>query len=175
MVENQKIDDIKSVLRRLGVKTSNQGYQYTAYGILLALKNKDSLAYITKSLYIDIAIEFHTSWKCVERNIRTIVDSIWKTDNVELLTQICNGNRIPRPANKEFFNLMCQYFERKSLKETSKKESSNPGRCSQTGMDCLQLASLQKEILSLQKEIQELNHTISWMHDLIWELLAKMK
>ena len=116
-----EIDDIKSVLRRLGVKTSNQGYQYTAYGILLALKNKDSLAYITKSLYIDIAIEFHTSWKCVERNIRTIVDSIWKTDNVELLTQICNGNRIPRPANKEFFNLMCQYFERKSLKETSKK------------------------------------------------------
>ena len=111
----------------------------------------------------------------MERNIRTIVDSIWKTDNVELLTQICNGNRIPRPANKEFFNLMCQYFERKSLKETSKKESSNPGRCSQTGMDCLQLASLQKEILSLQKEIQELNHTISWMHDLIWELLAKMK
>lgn len=170
-----EIDDIKSVLRRLGVKTSNQGYQYTAYGIFLVLKNKDSLAYITKSLYIDIAIEFHTSWKCVERNIRTIVDSIWKTDNVELLTQICNGNPISRPANKEFFNLMCQYFEKRSLEESSCKETTHPGLCPQTGTNCQQLETLQQKILSLQKEVQDLNHTITWMHDLIWELLKKDK
>lgn len=170
-----EIEEIKSVLRRLGVKTSNQGYHFTAYGILLVLKNKDYLSFITKSLYIDIAIEFHTSWKCVERNIRTIVDSVWKTDNIELLIEICNGTHTTRPINKEFFELMYHYFEKLASEKKSGNEINPSDCCSKTGLHCQQLELLGEKLLSLQEENRHLNDTIAWMHDMIWELLKTNK
>ena len=75
--------EIKSTLRRLGVKTTNRGYSYVTYGILLTLKDKNYLEYITKNLYVDIAHNFNTSDLCVERDIRTTVEAIWNTDDTK--------------------------------------------------------------------------------------------
>ncbi len=100
---------IKAILRQLDVKSSYQGYNYVVYGIELVLKDQGRLKYVTKLLYPDIAVKYHTSWKCVERNIRTVVRAVWKTDNPELLTTICGGAKLERPNNCQFFQIMSQY------------------------------------------------------------------
>lgn len=102
---------IKKTLRMLGVKTSNCGYSYIAHGVVLTLGDESYLEHITKGLYVDIARQFRTSPGCVERDIRTAVESIWRTEDRELLAKICGGTPgMRRPPNGKFFEMMHGYF-----------------------------------------------------------------
>lgn len=66
-----------NLLRRLGVNNSYVGFRYTVYGVIRAIANPELLIYISKGLYVEISAEYHTSIGCVERNIRTIISTIW--------------------------------------------------------------------------------------------------
>lgn len=88
-----KEEEIKKVLRRFGVQASSRGYSYIAYGISLISEDVSGLEYITKGLYMDIAYRFNTSAACVERDIRSAVEDIWKTEDSDLLTEICGGEQ----------------------------------------------------------------------------------
>ena len=147
--------EIKSTLRRLGVKTTNRGYSYVTYGILLTLKDKNYLEYITKNLDVDIAHNYNTSDLCEELDIRTTLEAIWNTDHTELLMEICDGVSIPkRPANKRFFELMHDYFTRIADKNSKKS-------CSEcTEEQCPQLKRLHKRISELEKENAHLTHML---------------
>lgn len=152
-------NEIKNTLRRLGVKTSNHGYSYITHGILLTLQDKSYLEYITKNLYVDIAHHFNTSDSCVERNIRTVVEAIWKTEDTELLMEICNGVSIPkRPANKKFFELMYDYFTRIPDKNTERLCSDGSSEC--TEEQCPQLRRLHERISELEAENAHLTHML---------------
>ena len=76
---------IISTLDSFGVNRSYTGYDYVIHSLLLIIEDSDRLNCITKSLYLDIARHFHTSWNCVEKNMRTIVTSVWNSHNTELL------------------------------------------------------------------------------------------
>ena len=101
---------ISAVLRYLGVGQSYQGYEYVVDGIRLVLEDSDRLKYITKSLYPDIAKKYHTSWNCVERNIRTVIDVIWRQDNEKYLLEIWGDRAEEKPKNVQFFELMSSYI-----------------------------------------------------------------
>lgn len=155
-------EEIKNTLRRLGVKTSNCGYSYVSYGILLTLKDKSYLEYITKNLYVDIAHNFHTSGNCVERDIRTTVEAIWQTEDTALLMEICNGVPISkRPANKKFFSLMYDYFTKISNADAERghKEFSADFFCDKLGGPCTKLQDMYEELLWLRKENNRLINT----------------
>ena len=79
---------ITSILDSLGANKSYTGYDYVVYGLLLMLEDKESVTCITKSLYIDIAKQYNTTWNCVEKNIRTVVKSVWNSMNSDLLKLI---------------------------------------------------------------------------------------
>lgn len=97
-------------LDSFGVNRSYTGYDYVIHGVLLLIEDRDRLGCITKSLYLDIASHFHTSWNCVEKNMRTVVTSIWESHNTELLDLIFNkSNRDRKPTNKEFMKYMYDY------------------------------------------------------------------
>lgn len=66
-----------NLLRRLGVNNSYVGFRYTVYGVIRAIANPELLIYISKGLYVEISAEYRTSIGCVERNIRTIISTIW--------------------------------------------------------------------------------------------------
>lgn len=101
---------IISTLDSFGVNRSYTGYDYVIHGLLLIIEDSDRLNCITKSLYLDIARHFHTSWNCVEKNMRTIVTSVWNSHNTELLEVIFNkSNRDKKPTNKEFLKYMYDY------------------------------------------------------------------
>ena len=102
---------IVDTLDYLGVNKSYLGYDYVVYGMLLTLKDKEYATYITKSLYLDIAKHFDTSWNCVEKNIRTVINAVWNSENVELLELIFKkSSGAKKPTNKEFFRYMYEYI-----------------------------------------------------------------
>ena len=104
---------IISTLDSFGVNRSYTGYDYVIHSLLLIIEDSDRLNCITKSLYLDIARHFHTSWNCVEKNMRTIVTSVWNSHNTELLDVIFNkSNRDKKPTNKEFLKYMYYYVIR---------------------------------------------------------------
>lgn len=101
---------IKQTILHLTGKQSYKGFNYVVYGIALSIEDSEQLKYISKSLYIDIASKFNTSQKNVERNVRTVIDVIWRNKNNELLKKICNGKVSSKPTNKNFFIMMSEYF-----------------------------------------------------------------
>ena len=150
--------EIKEVLRRLGMGTSSCGYSYIAYGMTLALRDESCMEHITKELYVDIAHRFGTSVGCVERDIRTAVETVWRTEDRELLTELCGGTpAAKRPTNKEFFRMLYGYFTK--LPDGSWDGIMKPPVgfwCSRNGRECPQLKTLQDEIGRLMEENRRL-------------------
>ena len=102
---------ITSILDSLGANKSYTGYDYVVHGLLLMLEDKESVTCITKSLYIDIARQYNTTWNCVEKNIRTVVKSVWNSMNSDLLKIIFKrSTKEKKPTNKEFFKYMYDYI-----------------------------------------------------------------
>ena len=108
----------KSILHQLGIGKSYSGYNYILYALELIEQDESVLTGITKVLYIDIAREFHTSDTCVERNIRKVIEVIWKHSetNKSLIIKIF-GNKfgVNKPSNKDFLELLYEYVKSHDL------------------------------------------------------------
>ena len=108
----------KGVLHQLGIGKSYSGYDYILYAIELIEQNESVLTGITKILYIDIAREFHTSDRCVERNIRKVIEVIWKkseTNQTVILEIFGSKYKVYKPTNKEFLELLYEYIKSHNL------------------------------------------------------------
>ena len=108
----------KGVLHQLGIGKSYSGYDYILHAINLIEQNERVLSGITKILYIDIAREFNTSDSCVERNIRKVIEVIWKTPetNKTLILEIFGSKyEVYKPSNKEFLELLYEYIKSHNL------------------------------------------------------------
>lgn len=103
--------NLESLIWRLGANQSYVGYEYTLSAVDMLMENPDVLQYITKGLYLPIAIEYKTTEKCVERNIRTIVKVIWEGGDRALLEHIAGRRLEKKPNNREFLNMLVRYLE----------------------------------------------------------------
>jgi len=103
----------RHVLHELGIGKSYNGYDYILYGLSLVEEDEFRLTNITKILYIDIAQYFQTSPVCVERNIRKVIEVIWKhaTEHKHLIIKIFGSRyEMTKPTNKEFLELLYEYM-----------------------------------------------------------------
>lgn len=103
----------KNILHQLGIGKTYSGYDYILYGLDLVSHDENKLNCVTKSLYIDISKEYHTSHSCVERNIRKVIEVIWnRQENVYLIVKVF-GERYSsaKPSNKEFLELLYEYVK----------------------------------------------------------------
>ncbi len=98
-----------NLLRRLGVNNSYKGFRYTAYGVGRVLCNPELLTYISKGLYVDIACRFHTTIGYVERDIRTVVKTIWEHGDKRLLIEIFGFELKEKPRNSAFIDAVAHY------------------------------------------------------------------
>lgn len=108
----------KNVLHQLGIGKSYSGYNYILYALELIGQDESVLTGITKVLYIDIAREFHTSDTCVERNIRKVIEVIWKHSetNKSLIIKIFGKKfGVNKPSNKDFLELLYEYVKSHDL------------------------------------------------------------
>ena len=104
---------VHKLLRKLGANGGYLGFYYAASAIELVMKSEEGF-YQCKWLYNEVANQYQTTSFCVERNIRTLVDSIWKNGNQELLREIIPYPGKSKPKNAQFIDGLAVYLvERK--------------------------------------------------------------
>ena len=94
--------EISNQLRRLGVNNSYVGFRYTIYGVARTIHDPTLLAYI--------AVHYQTSVGCVERNIRTLINTIWLHGDKKLLNEIFNFELSQKPRNGAFIDALANYI-----------------------------------------------------------------
>ena len=82
--------EASQLLRRLGANSSYVGFYYVTYGVSQNIQKPELITFITKGLYAEIAIKYQTTVGCVERDMRTVINTIWQHGNRELLEIIYN-------------------------------------------------------------------------------------
>ncbi len=109
MIYKEKIIEI---LNKLGACKTYKGYYYILSSIEFIHEHETNFLPITKVLYVDIAKQYNTSDKCVEKNIRKVIEHIWKQDNnISLISNIFGENNLSkRLSNAEFLTLLYDYI-----------------------------------------------------------------
>lgn len=100
---------VRRLLLRLGATPRYIGFDYVIHAIILSLEDSQYLLSVTKELYPDVARKYHTTICSVERDIRTVITTIWKR-NPHLLNQIAGYPLTKKPAVGEFIAIMREYF-----------------------------------------------------------------
>lgn len=85
------------LLYSLGVTANYIGFFHTAYAVELCAQRPDRLLLVTKWLYPEVAKEYQTTWKAVERNIRRVGCVIWR-ENRPLLERLARRNLAQKPC-----------------------------------------------------------------------------
>lgn len=111
METTKRVNDIGELLIHLGVNKTYVGYHYIVYGISRACVNPDLLTYISKGLYVDIAAHYHTSVECVERNLRTVIQTIWSYGDRRLLYEVFGYELEERPHGGRFLRALFNYLQ----------------------------------------------------------------
>jgi len=97
------------LLYQLGASATSVGFFQTAYAVKLAAEKPDRLLYVTKWLYPEVAKEYRSSWRCVERNIRSVIRTVWQV-NPELLRKLAQYRIYSRPSASEFIAILSAHI-----------------------------------------------------------------
>lgn len=98
-----------SLLRRLGANNSYVGFCYIVYGITRAIQDPGLLTYISKGLNVEVAVRYDTSINCVERNIRTIINTIWMHGDRALLEEVFGCKMEKKRRSGDFITAVGKY------------------------------------------------------------------
>lgn len=112
-ITNDVQRQISFLVRNLGVPAHIKGCRYMKYAILMAMEDSNSVNYITKLLYPDIAKKCKTTTGSVERAIRHAIDIIWTKGNQELLGEIFGTFMMEgkeRPTNSKFIAAVADWM-----------------------------------------------------------------
>ena len=104
--------ETEKLLRKLGINGSYLGFMFITYGVEKLHDDPMLITLICKGLYAEIAIHFNTTIYCVERNIRTIKEIIWRKADKKLLKEIFGSDRTIYPNNTEFMDCLAIYIEK---------------------------------------------------------------
>lgn len=130
-----------ALLKKLGIQKMYKGCEYIVSSISYMNKNEKYFTPVTKVLYVEIAKQYNTSSLCVEKNMRSIIKSIWsRPENSELISEIFGPyNLSKRPSNMEFLILLynhLKYDHTASLSEISKDKVDYTFTCPLSGNPC---------------------------------------
>lgn len=92
-------------LKRLGITPNYIGFHQTITAVELAKCEPDMLCLVTKSLYPEVAKSYGSSWKTVERNIRSVVSMAWER-NPDLLRELAGYPLDSKPRAAQFIAIL---------------------------------------------------------------------
>ena len=107
--QQQTLNEIYKLLLSLGISAKYRGYYHAAYSVLLCVQQPERIYFITKYVYPAVAQHYHTNWRSVERNIRSINALCW-ANHAELLCALCHCQLTHPPTNKEFIAILASHF-----------------------------------------------------------------
>lgn len=91
------MSDACGLLSRLGVTANYRGFFQTAYAVQLCVEDPGRLQQLTSRLYPEVAKQYNTNWRAIERNIRNVSSVIWRK-NRPLLEQLACGPLFIKPT-----------------------------------------------------------------------------
>ncbi len=81
MNENYEIKKmIEATLRSLGITANYRGYRQLCIAIAMVAEKEDRLLNAKKEIYIPISEVIHCNPETIERNIRTVINRMWKVN-----------------------------------------------------------------------------------------------
>jgi len=104
-VTDHSVQEIHTLLFRLGGTLSLQGFYYAIDAVMLCIQQPDRLLMVTKQVYPTVAKQHHTKWQTVERSIRTFIAVVWKT-NPTLLIELAQRPIKTKPTPKQFIAIV---------------------------------------------------------------------
>jgi hypothetical protein len=99
------ITEIYDLLYQLGVTANYTGFFHAACAVSLCAEQPDRLLLVTKWLYPEVAKQYNTNWKAVERNLRTVGCIIWR-ENRPLLEQLARRSLDRRPCTAQLLAIL---------------------------------------------------------------------
>lgn len=107
---------INGLLNRLGVTANYTGFFQMAYALKICAEQQDRLLFITKLIYPDVAKHFHTNWRAVERNMRTVGNIIWQ-ENRTLLEDLACRPLHQKPTTAQLLAILVMVLNQHSSSE----------------------------------------------------------
>ncbi|MEA4972289.1 MAG: sporulation initiation factor Spo0A C-terminal domain-containing protein [Candidatus Metalachnospira sp.] len=106
----------QSILRRLGIVPSLNGYTYLTDAINYELTSVETNVSITKCIYPTIAKKHSSSAAKVERSIRHAIEAAWKHTDTKSFEPFFGCRINKKPTNAQFVSAIAEY-----IKETEPK------------------------------------------------------
>ena len=100
---------VTNIIHEVGVPAHIKGYQYLREAIMMVVNNIDIINQITKQLYPDIAVKYHTTPSRVERAIRHAIEVAWgrgQSDAVDNIFGYTISAAKGKPTNSEFIAMI---------------------------------------------------------------------
>ena len=101
---------IYDLLRGLGLTADYTGFFYTSYAVWLCLQQPERLLLVTKWLYPAVAKHYGTTWKNVERDIRTVIARVWQ-NNPQFLAELAGIPLIEKPRPAKFLAILIRILD----------------------------------------------------------------
>ena len=107
---------ITELLHHLGAPSHLSGFGYVRRAIAITIDHPQAIDAITKSMYPQIAQEFHTTSSRVERAIRHTIETAWDRGDMDFQNQIFGwtvAGYKGKPTNSEFVATLADYIRLK--------------------------------------------------------------
>lgn len=111
MTPSSDTKTIQWLLRSLGATDNYVGFSHTVYAVELSISDPERLRFVTKQIYRDVAKRYGTTWTAVERDMRTLVSVIWRT-NPLLLSELAGFPLYRKPNNARFLAILVGFCSR---------------------------------------------------------------
>lgn len=106
-------DMIRWELHSLQISPTLRGHHYLVYAIEQVANDPMRVKDVTKDLYPDTAHYFDTTWKAVERNIRSAVLACWNSEGKEELRRMTGYCLAERPRSAVFIALVAEHVSQR--------------------------------------------------------------
>lgn len=106
------MEEIESVIRRLGAPGHYRGLPYLTRAVARVLEEPEAIHAVVKWVYAPVAQARGTTISAVERAIRTLRDHIWDRGNRELLDEMARYHLTHPPTSSELIDYIANYMRR---------------------------------------------------------------
>ncbi len=102
-------DKVAEILKKLGIAPDKNGFHYLRKAIYECYLEPSLLTSITKEIYPMLATSFNKKESCIERSIRSAIETGWDRGNYEYSTELfqnCVDYYKTKPTNGEFISII---------------------------------------------------------------------
>lgn len=113
-LERQIEQTVTQFMIELGIPAHLRGYAFIRRAIIMTLDDVERVYSITKTIYPDIAKEYHTTSAKVERAIRNAIEIGWDRGNEELYKELFGFDKHSgkkRPTNSMYIATIAEYID----------------------------------------------------------------